>query len=110
MTTISIILSNQEMVVCFDMTQMSHVCLASECSRNNFELLEWEPCLWGVCLTLGSATAPCSKTSSYAPVVLSADQAHDEEHRPNVPRPRSSARSGIESMSIDTVISTAATK
>ena len=48
---------------------MSHVCLASECSRNNFELLEREPCLLGeLVLPLGVfGTAPCSKTSSYTP-------------------------------------------
>ena len=51
-----------------DMTQMSHLCLASECSRNNFELLEREPCLLAeLVLPLGVfGTAPCSKTYSYA--------------------------------------------
>ena len=36
------------------MTQISHVCLASECTKNNFKLLQREPCfLRGLVLPLG---------------------------------------------------------
>ena len=84
--SISISISNQKIVV-IDMAQMSHVYLPSECSKNNFELLEREPCLLHIrgtsktctflpCMvrsflvrrSLGVfGTAPCSKISSYAP-------------------------------------------
>ena len=63
------------------MTQMSHVYLACECTRNNIELLERESChMRGVVLPLGAfGAAPCSKTSSYATALLSSLAVFDGE-------------------------------